>query len=775
MTAGGTLGHTHGGSFPRLLVAAAACLLIGFSLFFFVDTAHIFPPSALVSGQRPWHIRGNVHLVSIDPSDAGLLPTKVLLHPDLRLWVALSSPDGGSTIRSPSFQAKRYLFIPLGGVAAHPGLELSVERLDTGQRLSLSPTVREQWQLAFFEVPDAWRGATVQLAAESRSSESPAWFGVGTPFGFSSMVGLQHRLLPPLAPFGVAVVLLLSAGLFATTAAAGVSMLHERLAIGAPMSLLLMFGGFAAAGYLLFWCYLVHPLAGRAAAALLMAGGVGICLTGVDRGRIRGFLASIDVRQPAVLTLAISFFYLTAVYTYHPDPWGWDWMVTVYRRLGHAGDNLIPQVLAQRLYEGADLRQPIFGQWQASDRPPLQTGIVLIQYPLWAALEKHALMPNLIDAYYQVFSTLLQCSWVAAAWALMRAAALSPGKASAVVLALAPTGFFYVNSVFVWPKMLAGALGVGAFLLLLDRRGGKKGGFGQVAAGAVFATLAFVAHGAAAFALFGLSLVLLLPGLFPGWRKTAAGAGLFLALYAPWAGFQQIYDPPGDRLLKWHLADVTAQDHRSAWKIIRDHYTGLTLHRWLQRKADFLRTIVGLKTRPGWPQDDGRDLLRRLQFWCLLPALGLLNVGWGALGVYLFQRGRGRRDESDPTVRLLGASLLSLLVWMLLLASEAAVIHAPYTPLIVLFAALSIFLVRCHLPGVWALFTVHAVLGLFLWAAMSKTTGLVIWWENHLAVPEYLFDPAMAAAAAAVPAGLVLWAGGRILLARRANSKSEWS
>ena len=45
-------------------------------------------------------------------------------------------------------------------------------------------------------------------------------------------------------------------------------------------------------------------------------------------------------------------------------------------------------------------------------------------------------------------------------------------------------------------------------------------------------------------------------GRGPRWGRLAGGL-LALVLYAPWLAYQRLYDPPGDRLLKWHLAGVT--------------------------------------------------------------------------------------------------------------------------------------------------------------------------------------------------------------------------
>ncbi len=727
------------------------------AFFFVFDTVHLTPLQPLISAKLPWSFQGDVRFLRLDSRHAGALPRAILRHPDLRLWVLFPPIKGTSEVRSPPFIATRFIGVPLAAPTGGTGHELSLVRLDTGKRLPLHRAVTSQWRLHCIEIPASWRGVPVRLSAVNRSASSGAWLGVGTPFVLPGIAGFQHRLLSVLLPGPVAVVLAIGVLIFLAIGSVAAPIVQRRLGLADPLALLVLFGVYASLGYVLFWCYFVDAWAGRALSSLLIGFGLISILHIRLRSRMRGWLASPDVWMPLVLTVSAAFFYLAAIYAYHPRPWDWRWTVTVYQRLGHAGDNLIPKILADRLFDGADMREPIFGQWQASDRPPLQTGIVLLQYPLWRALAGRALLPNLVDAYYQIFSTLLQCAWIAVAWAVLRIAALPRRTCAGVILALIPSGFFFFNSVFVWPKMLAGALGVGAFLLLLGPRMQRTGGVGGVIAASIFGALAFFSHGGAAFALLGLGIALLSPRFFPGWRKTAVGAGVFLLLSTPWLWYQRCYDPPANRLIKWHLADAVAPDARTAWQSIHDLYSEMSPAQWLQRKADFLCTIAGLMTRHGWPQDRKIDRLRRLQFWCLLPSLGLINAGWIFAAIVLFSPVSRRRSGVDITLSLLGVSLLSLLVWLLLLASEAAVIHAPYTPLILLFACLSRFLAQAKRRVAVPLFFLHVAASLWIWEAMKRTTGLVIWWENHVALPEFRFDPAMAAAAAATYCAMAIW------------------
>jgi hypothetical protein len=74
-----------------------------------------------------------------------------------------------------------------------------------------------------------------------------------------------------------------------------------------------------------------------------------------------------------------------------------------------------------------------------------------------------------------------------------------------------------------------------------------------------------------------------------------------LALVGPWLAYQRLWEPPGDRLLKWHLAGVTDPDPRLFPGILVDEYqrigagealaTRVTNTRYLL-EGDFLSSFV---------------------------------------------------------------------------------------------------------------------------------------------------------------------------------------
>ena len=124
--------------------------------------------------------------------------------------------------------------------------------------------------------------------------------------------------------------------------------------------------------------------------------------------------------------------------------------------------------------------------------------------PIGRSLQTLTGDPSIVGAGYQVFGILLQCSWVAAVFALLRCIGLTSRRVALVVLALIPSYFFFIQSIFVWPKLLAGSLAVGSFCLLLCRDRTTALPVSHAGSAAALAVLAFLCHGGVATALLRL-------------------------------------------------------------------------------------------------------------------------------------------------------------------------------------------------------------------------------------------------------------------------------
>jgi hypothetical protein len=215
-------------------------------------------------------------------------------------------------------------------------------------------------------------------------------------------------------------------------------------------------------------------------------------------------------------------------------------------------------------------RGPFLPGWQATDRGPLQP-LVLLWAGGWST--------HPVPAY--VMGVIVNSVWVVGLWWLLRSLEVTENRIRWAALLTALTGSIWLNAVYPWPKLLAGGLSLGCAAAVLYRRPWAAG---------LLAGLALLAHGTALFALVGL-----IP-----WIVSRLGKrGILLvivaaATYAPWPAYTRVVDPPGDRLIKWHLAgtDITAPDHRSAIQAVVSSYRQAG-PKVIENKVENLRVSLG--------------------------------------------------------------------------------------------------------------------------------------------------------------------------------------
>src|SRR5262249_10315496 len=158
-----------------------------------------------------------------------------------------------------------------------------------------------------------------------------------------------------------------------------------------------------------------------------------------------------------------------------------------------------------------------------------------------------------------------------------------------------------------------------------------------------------------------LALVLCLPRRFPGITQALVAAAAFVLLLLPWWAYQRYDDPPGDRLIKWHLAGVIPLDDRPISRTLIESYAALTPAQLLKNKSDNLRALVGRPfIPPQYLPTNSVDAWRNDAYYNVLKCLGILNAGWLVLAV--------SRHNRPPRVRaILALALLGLAVWCLLM------------------------------------------------------------------------------------------------------------
>src|SRR6185369_1874850 len=144
--------------------------------------------------------------------------------------------------------------------------------------------------------------------------------------------------------------------------------------------------------------------------------------------------------------------------------------------------------------------------------------------------------------------------------------------------------------------------------------------------------------------------------------------------------YQRYADPPGNRLLKWHLADVQDVDARSVGQALRDAYAAITFEQLVDNKVEDLRMIVGpasavplvAEASTVGLGDEDASTLRHLQFFHIAVALGVLAL---APLAWLVPRA-WRMREFGASLQLVTICLVTMVPWVLLMFPRGGtVIH----------------------------------------------------------------------------------------------------
>jgi hypothetical protein len=465
-----------------------------------------------------------------------------------------------------------------------------------------------------------------------------------------------------------------TAGLFSgscvlalTPGVALLSVLARRVRLGPATGLGLLFAGAGVAAMAGLWAWFASPLAGLAFTGLaFLQGGIG---------------------------------------SVHPGE-------AIETRFWAKSDNLLPLTFASHLAAHLPLSGYMQGQWLFSDRPPLETGFALLQWPLWGGHQQLG---------YQLLSTGLQVSWLPALWTVLRVRGLGAGRVSAVVLMTATTGAVFFNTIYVWPKMLAGSLALAALAILISRDDDdRRAGAGILAV--VLVTLSMLAHGGTAFALLALAPFVYRERRRITARAVAACAVAAAALYLPWTLFQHFVDPPGNRLIKWQLAGVIPVTREGVLSTIVHQYLSLSPAQLLVNKWD---NVAALAAVPGIWRTQTSDpawtsgflgFARIAQLYDVLPAAGLLLLGLLAL---LLPSGRRVLAAAAPLAvfTALAAVVVAILEWG---GPIPAILHqGPYAVVILLVGLCALAVTALPWPLASAVAAASAA-----WFAVSWIPGL---------------------------------------------------
>lgn len=457
----------------------------------------------------------------------------------------------------------------------------------------------------------------------------------------------------------------------------------------------------ATLGYAAFWAYFEGRLVGRIFSYGVIAASIGVVVVMLKREcSVRALARSMAAPLGYVLATGICYTCLLFLFQ-NPFATGAELANVRFFSEIRSGDNQIPLIFAERIYAQKPVEPFCCGDWRSSDRPPLQAGIFLLQRPL-------KVFGN-VRLNYQLLGTGLQCLWICGVWVFLKSLRAEPRRIKQVLGFLIFSGFLFYNTVYVWPKLLAATFVLFLFSILAAAwQSSRQLTWFETGLAAINAAVAIMAHPGSIFSAPAMLAVLIWKRQLWSTPKVLVGALLIAIFAAPWAAYQKFYDPPGNRLLKMHLAGVGPVDARSTWRAIGDAYGSKSLGAIARDKWENVRTLIGphpFAVMPG-------EVLRILQRDYIWNALWILNAGWVAMALARFRKNAPALPCSGL---LIGIAISNLMVWCGVLIGPGYTITATssYTDLLLLGIGLLGF--SFTLPRVFvAVLFVLQVLNLFV-------------------------------------------------------------
>lgn len=584
--------------------------------------------------------------------------------------------NGTGWMASKPVAAGSYLTLYLAGYPGSADVRLAVENVQTGRQLPLQVAIApgETWRLYHFPLPFQWKGQLVRLLAEDGATRPAGWFGFTEPASTSELRSgalFACRLLAlVLLLFVLFMLPATGACIFATLRG-----VKDTLDLTSIALLTLGFVGYAA-----FWIYFLIQRAGIIYSYFVLLSSCAVIVYALMRARNRVLLAPLRrMMLPMALVALASVFIISLGFIYGKPDSVQDYAAHRFGPQNLSIDNFLPKLLADAVFHG-HIPIPLVGDWLSSDRPPLQAGLALWHYP-WTHGNR--------DLPYQILATIFQLTFLAGLWAYLEASSVSR-KAIALILAMTLfSGFTILNSFYSWPKLLPlSFLFIAAAYLLTDRYRFIRNNWRVGALIGAAAAFAMLCHGGSAFGLIGIALTLFLLRRVPGRRFLFAVATAGVLLYLPWSLYQKYYDPPGDRLLKWHLGGTIAAHPEVKFRdLVITNYSNLHFKGVVEYKA---ANFTGLTDSSGFTQhfpiliqgfvsgDQEKRAaavasLRNSMFLRWFPSIDLFSFAPLALLCCMVLRRRGS-PELQQAWRLLLCTATTLAAWCLLMFGPATTI-----------------------------------------------------------------------------------------------------
>lgn len=263
-----------------------------------------------------------------------------------------------------------------------------------------------------------------------------------------------------------------------------------------------------------------------------------------------------------------------------------------------------------------------------ADRPPLLAGVVLLF---------NSIVPNNLKyIYFMAMTAAASLAWMPAVWGLVRTAGLSLKRSTAFTSTVIFIYYYFMSTIYSWPKMLSGSLFVGSFILLFCRNNflSKHPDTKQIIIGASLAGLSLLTHNSSALLLFVMALCLLMPSRWLGFKRTALGVMVCCAMILPYASLKNMHENSTSNLAKYTFTNnlikiIPSEEYESLSTLaaMRKYYSMLSWKEILNYKLTNIREIFSPPCFLLCSESTARQSLYA-EFWGILGCLKYFNVGW---------------------------------------------------------------------------------------------------------------------------------------------------
>jgi hypothetical protein len=666
-------------------------------------------------------------------------PSRVLESPDARFWRNYTQEKGRVPAHlwsAPFVLRTNRVIIPVVGFPNSEDTGIYLESETDHQQFWIRDGAADlEWQPFTLSLPKSLTNTPVRLIAFSKSTRG--YVGVGTPYFRTNraLPGLAFSKIFTAVFLSVAYLLLLFfppfywLGRFKTFAPI------ERVLASFVLTSVLSLP--------LFFLAVYFPSLGRFLAHLwLLLSSLLLWKTAINRSYLRWsrtpsycllILGALTIFQGLFLfSFNMVSVHYAANYLFYPASW--------------STDNQIPTTTARLLAQGTILSEWSFGYWRLSDRTPLLASLL---YP--AAVVMRDFTGHLDRGVESMISQIcgfgIDNCWLLPAWTLFRRVRFQRQECVLASLLLAGTPFIFFNSIYIWPKLLSATFCVAQYLYLIPvSHESDPPPRLRSALGGTAAALAILSHAASAVAVLGVFIAAIYVfktarrsesnavsplgramafGL--RWRWVLVSVLASIVILSPWLLWTKFGLPPSNALPKYFLTGDfgrNAPDESVAHAALR-FYRALTLKQWLTSKG------LGLATLGGFYHGDLHNPLgiitnlsstlqavRALQFFYLLPSLGLLLIPLAAL-LYALGRRRIKGDIRGFIVGLGIAAMVSFALQFLVMMSPHLLSHYPYyLPFSLhLLAVAGTVVLRASQPVRWAAALNYSAF-VFFWIAL---------------------------------------------------------